>query len=246
MGSSIQVRRVLAALLVVASLGPIVAYAEPARETVAVIGTGKVGGALGPRLAELGYPVVYGSRDPAGARPRELAERSRGARTASPREAAAAAGIVILAMPWSAARETLRGLGDLSGKIVIDVTNAFERGPDGLMRMVVPTSGGELIQSWVPRARVVKAFNTMQWKIMARPALARGPVSVPLCGDDESAKLRVAGLVRELGFAPTDVGPMRHSRWLEGMTILYLTPSQSGRPQDSFEFYFSPRPRVGS
>jgi predicted dinucleotide-binding enzyme len=53
----------------------------------------------------------------------------------------------------------------------------------------------------------------------------------------------VAELVRALGFDTADVGPIRHARWTEGMTILYLTPTMSGRPQDSFEFYLRPRPR---
>lgn len=213
-------------------------------ETVAIIGTGRVGEALGLQFARLGHPVVYGSRDPQHEKVRKLVARtSGGARATTQREAAAQAAIVVLAVPWSAARDTVRGLGDLSGKIVIDVTNAFAPGPDRLMQMVVDTSGGELIQSWLPRAKVVKAFNTMQARVMANPTLADGPVTVPLCGDDAGAKARVAELVRGMGFEAADVGPMRHARWVEGMTILYLTPTMSGRPKDSFEFYFRPRPR---
>lgn len=213
-------------------------------ETIAVIGTGRVGAALGPRFGALGHPVIYGSRDPSRDNVRQLVARSgAGARATAPREAAAAAQIVVLAMPWSAARDTLRGLGDLSGKIVIDVTNAFAPGRDRLMDLVVDTSGGELIQSWAPRAKVVKAFNTMQAKIMADPKLANGPVTIPLVGNDPAAKARVSELARALGFETADVGPIEHARWVEGMTILYLTPTMSGRPQDSFEFYFAPRPR---
>jgi predicted dinucleotide-binding enzyme len=131
----------------------------------------------------------------------------------------------------------------MPGRIVIDVTNAFAPGPDRLMSMVVDSSGGELIQSWAPRAKVVKAFNTMQAAVMADPALAGGPVTVPLAGNDAGAKARVAEILRGMGFETADVGPIRHARWLEGMTILYLTPVMSGRPQDSFEFYLRPRPR---
>jgi predicted dinucleotide-binding enzyme len=231
--------RVLACLLVL-----LCADVIAAAETVAVIGTGRVGAALGPRLAALGHPVVYGSRDPSQQKVRDLVARSgSGARAASQREAAQAADIVLIAVPWAAARDTLRNLGNLDGKIVMDATNAFAPGRDRLMQPVVDTSGGELMQSWAPRARVVKAFNTMQAKIMADPDIAGGAVTVPLCGNDAAAKSRVAGLVRALGFEAADVGPIRHARWVEGMAVLYLTPTMSGRPKESFEFYFRPRPR---
>jgi predicted dinucleotide-binding enzyme len=233
-------RAIVAACLCL--LAPLLARAATP-ETVAVIGTGRVGEALGPQFARLGHPVVYGSRDPAQAKVRTLVARTPGASARSPRDAAAAAQIVVLAVPWHAAQDTVRGLGDLSGKVIIDATNAFAPGKDRLMAMVVDTSGGELIQSWAPRAKVVKAFNTLQAKVMADPKIAGGPVTLPLCGDDAQAKARVAAIARGMGFETADVGPMRHARWVEGMTILYLTPAMSGRPQDSFEFYLRPRPR---
>lgn len=217
--------------------------AASAADCIAIIGTGRVGSALGARFATLGHDVVFGSRTPDGDRARTLvAGAPSNARVALPKDAASACGIVVLAVPWDAAESSLQSLGDLRGKILVDVTNPMAVHDHREWPIAVPDSGGERVQAWAAGAKVVKALNTLNFKVMADPGIAGGPVTVPICGDDAGAKAQVSALVRELGLEPLDVGPLRIARYTESLALLYASRLQSGEPM-LFEYYLRLRAR---
>jgi 8-hydroxy-5-deazaflavin:NADPH oxidoreductase len=192
-----------------------------AAETVAMIGTGNVGAALGRRFADNGHKIVYGSRDPSAADVRELvAATGNGAVAVTQADAAAQADIVVLAVPWRAAEDVVRALPDLRGKIVVDPTNPRVMASDGFADYPIEDSNAERIARLAPGAHVVKAFSTLGAETMLDPKLAAGPVTVPVVGDDRAAKQRVVALAREIGLEAVDVGPLRHARIIEGLHYL--------------------------
>lgn len=211
-------------------------------DTIAVIGTGDVAAALGPEFAAQGHKIVYGSRDPSRDSVLELVRRTGGDATATtPADSVIGADMVVLAVPGELVESITKGLGDLSGKIIIDPTNALGRDDDGLFEITVDTSNGEIIQAAAPGAYVVKAFNTLNWRTMVDPETAGGPVSIPLVGDNDEAKAAVAKLIERMGLEPIDLGPLRFSRHVEGMLILWIN-SRFGDTGESFDYHLRKTP----
>ena len=225
-----MLNRVLAVFLVTLTSTSVFA------DTIAVIGTGDVGRALGIEFAKQGHTIVYGSRDPERRKVAKLVEETgNGASATTPAKSVVDSDIVVLAVPGMMVEEITLSLGDLSDKIIIDPTNPLERKLNRLEHSV-DTSNAEIIQAAAPDAHVVKAFNTLNWKTMIDPDMAGGPVSIPLAGDNGKAKKKVAELVSGMGLDPIDVGPVRDARWVEGMLILWIN-NRYGSMRDSFDYH---------
>ncbi len=113
-------------------------------ETIAIIGTGDVGSALGPAFARQGHTIVYGSRDPSRDKVQALVSRTGlDASAASQADAAEEADVVVLAVPGLLVDDITQSLGNLDGKIVIDPTNPLTL-EDGRFEHSVDTSNTEI------------------------------------------------------------------------------------------------------
>lgn len=212
--------------------------AEDTRPTVAIIGTGDMGDSLGPRLAGLGYKIVYGTRDPDSEKSQALLELTgQGAKAALPADAAAKGNIVILAVSWPAMENVAQNLGSLDGKIVVDISMPSVQGEDGYHVPLLETSSAEMIQSWNPGARVVKAFAAQGSFIIDDPDAVGGPATVPIASNDRDAKEVIARLAAEMGLDPVDAGPLRMAREIEALQRLYMVPLLQRR-EAAFEPYF--------
>ena len=108
--------------------------------------------------------------------------------------------------------------------------------------MTVDTSGGELVQSWVPEAKVVKAFNAVGFPIVVDPKRAGGPVTIPVAGNNAAARKKIIELAKAMGFETMDAGPIRISRVLERLTVLARLPAWTNRRDERFQYYFRKLP----
>jgi hypothetical protein len=223
-------------VLLMSALAGTVAHAD----TIALIGTGRVAGALGPRFAEQGHLIIYGSRDPARAEVQALVSETGGRASAMGQaEAAAQADIVVIAVPGAVAVDVVRGLGDLTGKIILDPTNITTNAEDGFRVHAVETSNAQLIQAAAPGAHVVKAFNTLNYQTMVDPAESGGPVTIPIVGDDAASKRKIAALAEGMGFEAMDLGPLRYAQTLEEMLVIWVNARALGTP---FDYHLRRRP----
>ncbi len=197
---------------------------------IAIIGAGSVGATLGQAWLKAGEDVTWGLRNAADPKYAALPKD----RIKPPADAAKAAEIVVIATPWSATEAAVKGLGNLTGKIVIDCTNPLGMGPDGLgLVLGHDTSAGEQVASWAPGAAVFKALNTTGANNMANAA--RYPVKpmMLVAGDDAMKKPAVMTLVAKLGFEPVDAGPLKNARLLEPFGMVWIDQAMKrGRGRD--------------
>lgn len=189
---------------------------------IAIIGTGNVGSAIAQGLRGKGHEVTLGSRRLDDSALQVLAAAA-DARLAAPAEAAHRAEIIFLALPWNAAEAAVKGLGDLEGKVVVDCMNPLAI-IDGTLTLALghTTSAGEIVQSWRPEARVVKALNQVGAEIIARNGhLPHRPVQF-MAGNDPAAKALVAEVLTDLGFEPLDAGDLTRARLLEPFGMVWI------------------------
>lgn len=131
--------------------------------------------------------------------------------------------VAVLAVPWPAVPNAIASCGDVAGRIIIDVTNPLGFGPDGLELVTgYSTSGGEIVAGLASGASVFKTFNQVGFKVLADATEFAAPPAMFVAGDDDAKKPIVMGLVRDAGFAAFDAGPLRRSRILEPLAMVWM------------------------
>lgn len=203
---------------------------SPLLVSIAVLGgTGKEGSGLAMRWALQGYKVIIGSRD--GERARQHASEMNeklgsdyvvGMQNA---EAAAAADLVVLSVPYAAHADTLRSVtAELQGKVLIDVTVPMQ--PPSVRTVHLPAGGAAALEAREllgEGVRIVSAFQNVSSVTMGHPD-SRVECDVLVTGDDDDAKADALKLVEAAGMRGIDAGPLANAVAAESLTpvLLYI------------------------
>jgi 8-hydroxy-5-deazaflavin:NADPH oxidoreductase len=208
---------------------------------VGVLGSGDVGQTLGKGFAEKGHEVVLGSRTP-DSDPLKSWKKSagHGVKTGTFAEAAAFGEVLVLSVHGTAAIAAieLAGPKNFDGKLLIDTTNPldFSKGMPPGLTVGTTDSLGEQVQRKLPKARVVKCFNTVGNSNMVDPKLPGGPPTMMIAGNDSAAKAQVDTILKSFGWpGGLDVGGIDGARWLEALVPLWV---RAGASLKSFNHAF--------
>lgn len=185
-----------------------------------------IGSTMAKLWTDAGHDVRVASRHPEQLAPL-VAQLGARASAGTPADAARFGDVVMITVPLSAMPDLAREIdGALTGKIVLDTNNAYERrdGDDARAASAHPMGSAGWDAAYFPKARWVKAFNTVQFKTLESQAHRPGArVGIPLASDDSDALQVVSGLVRDAGFDPVVVGVLVRGKDFEPDTPPYNT-----------------------
>lgn len=188
---------------------------------ITVIGAGNMGSAFVNQLVLAGHQVSVTARN--GAKAAQVAAANPGATAVDISGAATGADAVILATGYADAASALQAVGNLKGKVVIDITNPLTADYMGLT-IGHSTSAAEEIAKSVPGVEIVKAFNTVFAQVLAEgPDFGNGrKVEVFVASDSERAKQTAVAIAESIGFGVVDAGGLKNARYLEALAGLNI------------------------
>lgn len=193
---------------------PLAARAANGKMKIGIVGSGKVGGAIGSAWVRAGHEVMFSSRsldhDKALA-----AKLGSNARAGTPREAAAFGEVVMISVPYHALPDVRSDLGDLiKGKVVIDTCNPFTWRDGELATWAHEKGAGLASLELLPGARIVRAFNAIGYANMGTAYKEPGRIGMPIASDDAGAISITSPLIRDVGYEPVLVGGMEMGKYL--------------------------------
>jgi 8-hydroxy-5-deazaflavin:NADPH oxidoreductase len=186
--------------------------------TVAIIGTGNIGGTLAAEFAAGGQDFLLAGRDEKAAR-KIAGDLGGDTEAVSVDEAVERADVLVVAVWLDDFEQFIAQYGDrLAGKVIIDPSNPV--GPDGAggYRKVIAEqeSSGQILAGLLPAgARLVKAFGTLSAPSLAAAARREPERAVLFYAADDDAGDLVASLIRVAGFDPVRVGGLDQSIRIE-------------------------------
>lgn len=190
------------------------------RLRIGIIGSGRVGSAIGSVWVKAGHEVMFSSRHIENDRAL-AANLGDGASAGTPREAAAFGDVVMVSVPYHALPDVGETAGDLlEGKVVIDTCNPFPHRDGEIADWAIEKGAGLATAELLPGARIVRAFNSIGAARMGSAHEEPGRVGMPIAGDDPEAVEVASRLIREIGYEPVLVGGLEMGRHLRPRAAL--------------------------
>ncbi len=196
-------------------------------KNVAILGSGQVGEALAKGFLDNGYVVRRASRDPAKLEQWRAAQKG-DASVGTFADAAAWCEIAVLCVKGTAAEALIGDLaGALEGKLVLDTTNPIgdEKPDHGVIRYFTGANDSlmERLQKRAPKAKFVKAFNSVGAAFMVQPPF-QPKASMFICGNDDGAKEEALVILTKFGWETVDMGAVEAARPIESLCQLWCVP----------------------
>jgi predicted dinucleotide-binding enzyme len=193
---------------------------------IGILGSGTVAQQMGIGLIKSSHKVKLGTRTQSKL-DNWLKNVGSHASVGSFSDAAEYGEIILIATSWEGTENAinLAGKNKFKNKIVIDITNPldFSNGVPPKFVGKLGNSAGEKIQSWLPDAKVVKAFNTVSSYIMINPILEEGDPDLLIAGNDLDAKKEVTEIAKGFGWKNIiDIGNISESFFLEAFAMLWI------------------------
>jgi predicted dinucleotide-binding enzyme len=197
---------------------------------IGILGSGLMGGKLGTIFARAGHRVVFSYSHSKRKLQRLADDAGKNASAGTPAVAAHDADALLLAVHWSRVDDVLKQAGDLSGKVVVSCTLPMNQSDTELV-VAHKSSGAERLARKIRKAQVVSAFNTVPSEVLFSVFAGRRKGRRPnllYCGDNRNAKEVAARLIRDVGFAAVDAGPLSLARYMEPYALLMAQLAYEG------------------
>jgi predicted dinucleotide-binding enzyme len=212
----LEVAGAVTAALALSGLPLALRAASAGREKIkiGIVGSGRVGGALGAVWAKAGHEVMFSSRNIE--HDKALAAKlGPNARAGTPRGAAVFGEVLTVSVPYRALPEVGKDLADLiKGKVVIDTCNPFVSRDGEIATWAREKGAGLASAELLPGARIVRAFNAIGYTRMGAAHEQPGRIGMPIAGDDAHAIAVASRLIRDIGYEPVVVGGLAMGKHL--------------------------------
>jgi hypothetical protein len=216
----------IAAMALLAGTMPRAVFGQSTDKTsvmrIGIVGSGNIGSSVGTLWVKAGHQVLFSSRHPENLK---TLSDSLGplARAGTVREALTFGDVIFIGVPYGAYPQLGKGYArEFAGKIVLDAGNAVLK-RDGEIANEARANGiGITSAKYLAGARIVRAFNTLNYRRLASNSnRTGGRMAIPIAGDDKDALALAQTLVRDAGFDPVIIGGLEDAKYFAQGGPLY-------------------------